>query len=274
MSDFLSQLVNSVAEFSVTFGYKLIEALALLIIGFKVVNIFSRKLKKSAKNKNKIDESAASFLFSCITFILKAVIVLSAINLMGVPMSSMVAVIGSAGLAVGLSLQGSLSNLAGRLMITIFRPFNVGDYIITDGIEGTVNSISILYTVIFTPDNKQITVPNATISNSVITNCTAEKTRRVDMTFTVSYSSDIETTRKVLLETMKSNPLVLDKPAEPFARVSKHDDSAIVFTTRCWCNTSDYWTVWYDLNEQVKCAFDKAQIEIPFPQMDIHVKED
>lgn len=94
------------------------------------------------------------------------------------------------------------------------------------------------------------------------------------MTFTVSYSSDIETTRKVLLETMKSNPLVLDKPAEPFARVSKHDDSAIVFTTRCWCNTSDYWTVWYDLNEQVKCAFDKAQIEIPFPQMDIHVKED
>ena len=157
-------------------------------------------------------------------------------------------------------------------MITIFRPFNVGDYIITDGIEGTVNSISILYTVIFTPDNKQITVPNATISNSVITNCSAEKTRRVDMTFTVSYSTDIELTRQILLDTMKKNPLVLDKPAEPFARVSKHDESAIVFSTKCWCNTSDYWTVWYDLNEQVKSAFDKAQIEIPFPQMDIHVK--
>lgn len=191
---------------------------------------------------------------------------------MGVPMSSMVAVIGSAGLAIGLSLQGSLSNFAGGLMITIFRPFNVGDYIITDGIEGTVNSISILYTVIFTPDNKQITVPNATISNSVITNCSAEKTRRVDMTFTVSYSTDIELTRQILLDTMKKNPLVLDKPAEPLARVSKHDESAIVFTTKCWCNTSDYWTVWYDLNEQVKSAFDKAQIEIPFPQMDIHVK--
>lgn len=259
-------------EFSVSVGYKLIEALALLIIGFKVVNLLTRKLKKSAKHKKNIDESAASFLFSCITFILKAIIVLSAINLMGVPMSSMVAVIGSAGLAIGLSLQGSLSNFAGGLMITIFRPFNVGDYIITDGIEGTVNSISILYTVIFTPDNKQITVPNATISNSVITNCSAEKTRRVDMTFTVSYSTDIELTRQILLDTMKKNPLVLDKPAEPFARVSKHDESAIVFTTKCWCNTSDYWTVWYDLNEQVKAAFDKAQIEIPFPQMDIHVK--
>lgn len=150
-------------------------ALALLIIGFKVVNLLTRKLKKSAKHKKNINESAASFLFSCITFILKAIIVLSAINLMGVPMSSMVAVIGSAGLAVGLSLQGSLSNFAGGLMITIFRPFNVGDYIITDGIEGTVSSISILYTVIFTPDNKQITVPNATISNSIITNCTSGK---------------------------------------------------------------------------------------------------
>lgn len=267
-SEYVKNLVGLLQEFAVTYGGKLIGALLLLIIGFKVANIITKKAS-SSKAFGKIDASTRGFILNIISVLIKVLIGITALAIMGVPMTSMIAVIGSCGLAVGLALQGSLSNIAGGFIILVFKPFTVGDFITTGDVAGTVEDISIFHTKVLTGDNKRIIVPNSTISNATLTNVSALKERRVDLTFTAAYQNDIDTVEKVLTEVCSNHALVLRNP-EPFARLSAHKDSALEYTVRVWCKAEDYWTVYFDLIKDVKKAFDKNGISIPYPQLDIH----
>ncbi|MBQ4037822.1 MAG: mechanosensitive ion channel family protein [Clostridia bacterium] len=267
----IENFINSIGAFLATGGIKLLTSVVLLVVCWKLIGLLIKFLKKN-RQFNKIDEGARGFLLSCISIILKVVLVLTVAANLGVPMTNIVAILGSCGLAIGLALQGSLANFAGGLMILVFHPFRVGDYIEASGKEGTVKSISLLYTTVTTIDNKDVIMPNGALTNAVITNFSAEDTRRVDLEFAVAYDSDAERVKQVLLLLADKHELVLKDPA-PFARMTKHDQSALIFSLRVWSKKDDYWTVKFDLLEQVKTAFDKLEIQIPFPQMDVHIHE-
>lgn len=268
IDDYLRKLLLMLEKFAVTYGGKLIGAIVLLIVGFKIVNV-SMKKAGGSKALSRMDNSTRGFMQSLVGILLKVIICMTALGILGIPMSTMIAVIGSCGLAVGLALQGSLANIAGGFIILVLRPFSTGDYIITDSIEGTVEDIGIFHTKIITVDNKRITVPNSTISNATLVNASAFPERRVDLKFTAAYNADIEKVERVLKETCEKHELALrDKPV--FARLSAHLDSALEYTVRVWCKTEDYWTLYFDLLRDVKIAFDENGIEIPFPQLDIH----
>ncbi len=190
--------------------------------------------------------------------------------MIGIPATSFVTVMASAGVAVGLALQGSLSNLAGGIMILFFKPFKVGDFIETVDGTGTVKSITVFYTVIITPDNRQITLPNGTLTNASITNCSVETTRRLDFTYAVAYDSDLDLVRQTLSTAARSCEAVLAEP-EPLIWMSRQADSALEYTLRVWCRGEDYFAVLTSMNEIVKRAFDCAGISIPFPQLDVRV---
>ncbi len=266
--DYLKNLVNLLQEFAVTYGGKLILAIVIFIVGFKLTKFLTKKMF-NAKTMNKLDASTKGFAQSLVSISLKILVGITALAVVGVPMSSMIAVIGSCGLAVGLALQGSLSNIAGGFILLVFKPFSVGDYISTSDLSGTVEDIGIFHTKIITIDNKRIIVPNANVSNATLTNYTAMKERRVDLTFTAAYNQDIDKVEQTLIKVCNSHALVLKDPA-PFARLSAHKDSALEYTVRAWCKSEDYWTVYFDLIKDVKLAFDRESIEIPFPQLDIH----
>ncbi len=266
--EYVKNLISLLQEFAVTYGGKLIGALLLLIIGFKVANIITKKAAAS-KAFSKIDVSTKGFIINVLGVLIKVIIGITALAIMGVPMTSMIAVIGSCGLAVGLALQGSLSNIAGGFIILVLKPFTVGDFITSGDIAGTVEEISIFHTKVVTVDNRRIIVPNSAISNATLTNVSALKERRVDLTFTAAYQNDIDTVEKVLTEVCEKHALVLKNP-EPFARLSAHKDCALEYTVRAWCKAEDYWTVYFDLIKDVKNAFDKNGISIPYPQIDVH----
>ena len=192
------------------------------------------------------------------------------LTIVGVPIASLITVIGSCAVAVGLALQGGLSNIAGGLMILIFKPFQVGDYIKANDLEGTVKSITMFYTTITTIDNKVIQLPNGNLTNSNITNYNTNPTRRVDLEICVSYDSDIDKVKKVLKSVVDKNEKIL-KDDRNLIRLMKHDSSSLNFAVRSWVKTEDYWDVYYDLMENIKKSFDENNIEIPFPQMDVHL---
>lgn len=267
---YLKNLLTMLEEFAVTYGGKLIIALIILIVGFKIVNASTRKLGK-AKGLAKLEAATKNFIVNTINVVVKVIIGVTALAILGIPMSSIIAVIGSCGLAIGLALQGSLANIAGGFVLVIAKPFSIGDFIITGDISGTVEEIGVFHTKVITIDNKRIIVPNSTISNATLVNATAKQERRVDLTFTAAYDNDIEKVEQVLTQTCRAHPLVLDEP-EPFARLSAHKDSALEYTVRAWCKTDDYWTVYFDLMRDVKVAFDKNNVTIPFPQVDVHTK--
>lgn len=266
--EYVKNLINLLQEFAVTYGGKLIGALILLIIGFKLAGIITKKAAAS-KAFGKIDVSTRGLIINVLGILIKVIIGITALAILGVPMTSMIAVIGSCGLAVGLALQGSLSNIAGGFIILVLKPFSVGDFITSGDIAGVVEEISIFHTKIITVDNRRIIVPNSTISNATLTNVSALGERRVDLTFTAAYQNDIDTVERVLTEVCANHELVLKDPA-PFARLSAHKDSALEYTVRAWCRADDYWTVYFDLIKDVKNAFDKNGISIPYPQLDVH----
>ncbi len=263
--------VETIVEFCTTSGVKLIAALLIIIVGFRVVSVISNAFKKS-KFYERLDPTMRSFLRSCITISLKIVLIITAAATLGVPMTSMVAVIGSAGLALGLALQGSLSNIAGGFIIMIFKPFFVGDYISIGQFEGVVHSISIFYTKIYTADNKKVMIPNSVISNESLTDYTALPTRRVDLKFSVAYSSDIGEVKRILQGIAERHELVLKDPP-PLIRMAEHSGDALNFVLRVWCNTPDYWTVYYDIVESVKKEFEENGVERPSSQLDIHLSD-
>lgn len=269
LNSILNELKVKLIDFCMNSGLKLIGALFLIVIGFKAVNIFSKKMQKT-KLYEKLDPTARTFLKSLVVIGLKILLVITAAIIIGVPMASMVAVIGSAGLAIGLALQGSLSNIAGGFIILVFKPFKVGDFIITVDASGTVEAINLFYTKIVTIDNKVVMVPNAIISNQSLTDVSTKKERRVDLTFNTSYKCNVEEVRNMLLKEAVNHPLSLKIP-EPEARLNEHGANSLTFILRVWCKTENYWQVYFDLMESVKKVFDENGIEIPYQQVDVHI---
>lgn len=265
----MQEFINFISQLGTQVGLKILYAVFILIVGLRLVKVLTKLLDKS-KGLQKIDPSVRMFLKSFISITLKVLVFVTVAVTIGIPASSFVTVIASAGVAIGLALQGALSNLAGGLMLLLFRPFKVGDFIENGGNSGVVKSITIFYTVLTTVDNRTVTMPNGTLTNSVITNYSANPTRRVDLDFSVSYTSDSEQVKKTLLDVSNAHEKVLKEPA-PFAAMTGHADSALIFTLRVWCSTADYWDVRFDLTQQVKAAFDEAGISIPFPQIDVHL---
>lgn len=248
---------------------KILLAAVILAVGMWLVGIIMKALKK-CKLFAHIDPSARGFILSAVSILLRILVVITAAANLGVPMASVVAVIGSAGVAVGLALQGGLSNIAGGIMILVTHPFGVGDFITAGSESGTVDNISIYYTTLITSDNKKTVIPNGTITSSTVTNYSAMKTRRVDLDFTVSYSADTDKVKTVLNETVQSDERILKDP-RPQVVMSALEENDVKFTVRVWVNSADYWNVYYGTLENVKHRFDAEGIEIPFPQLDVHI---
>ena len=262
LSKFMIELLKSL-------GIRIAISLVLLFIGRKIIK-FIKKWIKTSPNMEKTDAGVRTFLSSFTGISLNILLFITIAMVLGVPTTSFITALASCGVAIGLALQGALGNLAGGIMILVFKPFAVDDYIKTPEAAGTVSKITIMYTVLKTPDNKIITIPNGTLTNSVVENYSSVENRRVDLKFNTSYDCDIEEVKKILMDVILSHDKILKEP-EPFARLTMHADSALEFTVRVWCRTEDYWDVNFDLTENVKKAFDENGIVIPYPQMDVHI---
>jgi len=261
--------IDSGYNFIIEFGPKVIGALLIWIIGSWVIKILLKTVKKLMAKGN-YDESLSKFLLNLINWILKIVLIIVVLGTVGVETTSFAAIIAAAGLAIGLALQGSLGNFAGGVLIMIFKPIKIGDLIEAQGEIGVVKEIEIFTTKLIGLSNKEIIIPNGSLSNGNIVNYTTQGTRRVDLVFGVSYDADIKQTKDVFSKVLAAHPLIMKDPA-PTIALSELADSSINFVVRPWCKTEDYWTVFFDVTEQVKEALDVAGIEIPYPhQVEIH----
>ncbi|UKM65780.1 mechanosensitive ion channel [Flavobacteriaceae bacterium GSB9] len=250
-------------DLATDYGLKILGAIIIWIIGAWVIKKLLKATRKVMTKRN-YEESLQKFLMNLLGWTLKVVLIIVVLGTVGVETTSFAAVIAAAGLAIGLALQGSLGNFAGGVLIMIFKPFKIGDFIQAQGESGTVKEIEIFTTKLTTPDNKEIIIPNGSLSNGNITNYSTEDTRRVDFTFGVGYDSDIKKTKEVILRVINSNPQILKDPA-PAINVSELADSSINFFTRVWVKKEDYWAVNFDIIERTKEAFDEAGIDIPYP---------
>ena len=246
-------------------------AIAIFYIGKLVVSMVVRGMRK-VMQKQEVDKTLETFVTNLVRMVLMVVVAIAAISALGIETTSFIAIFGAAGLAVGLALQGSLSNFAAGVLIVLFRPYRVGDYVEAAGISGSVEQVQILTTILKTPDNKRIIVPNGQIMDSIITNYSANDTRRVDMVVGVSYGDDLDKVHSVLKELVAADDRILDDPACTIA-VSELGDSSVNFVVRPWVKSSDYWAVHWDLLETIKLVFDEKGIGIPYPQMDIHLNK-
>ena len=253
-----------------TNGIKMLLALIVLFILFKVVNIISRRIKKNMV-KRKCDPTFTIIIVNLFRKGVKILLFISYLAFVGIDTASIGAVIASCGVGIGLALQGSLSNLAGGIIIVIVRPFKLGDYIEAQGEGGTVEDIRIFFTYIVTPDNRTVMIPNGVLANGVIRNNSMKDKRRVDFNFTVAYNSDLKLVKETLLNLVSSDERVLKDPA-PFAQISKYGESSITFTVRAWVKSTDYWPLYFSIMEQVKEEFDKVGIVIPFNQLDVNIR--
>jgi len=252
---------------------KLLLAIITLILGVWIINVFVRFLKRTMKNRE-VDPSLIPFTSSLTNVVLKAMLFISVASMVGIQTTSFVAVLGAAGLAVGLALQGSLSNFAGGVLILLFKPFKVGDVIEAQGFIGIVKGIQIFNTILNTFDNKRIIIPNGAISGGPITNFTAEDIRRVDMEFGIGYSDDIKKAKKILSDLISADNRILSEPAEPFIALKELGESSVNFVVRVWSKAEDYWGIYFEMQEKVKLTFDKEGITIPFPQRDVHIYQE
>ena len=268
--DFLNKGVEYIISSISKFGYKILICVLIGFFGIKLARFISKKINSLAIF-NKVDPNIKGFAQPSIKLFLYLIVILTCTSILGIDMTGFVAVLASCGVAIGMAMQGSLSNIAGGVMLLIFRPFRVEDFVECGGVSGTVKSISLFYTVLETPDNKQVTIPNSNVTSSTIVNYTINGKRRLDLDFTVSYDSDIDKVKEVLLKTVENDKRVLKNPA-PFSRLKAHLDSSLQFTLRVWCKNSDYWDLFFDLMERVKKDFDDNKIEIPYPQIDVHTK--
>ena len=266
--NFLIGLLTTLSQFAI----KAVIAAVLLIVGWILIGKFAKKLAETDKMK-KYDPTLASFVQSAVNLGLKILLVVVCISILGVPAASFVALIASAGVAIGLALQGGLSNIAGGIMLLVFRPFTVGDYIVSGGNEGFVTAINIFYTTILTTDNRKVFLPNGGVSNSALVNVTAEETRRVDLTYVVSFESDLEKAKKVLKLVAGSESKVLKDPATSVL-VTEYADGAYKVQLRAWCKTEDYWAVYGSIQDKVRPAFEASGIALGHPHLNVHVSND
>ena len=257
-------------------GISLLEdvvvAFLIVFIGFKVTK-WIVDLCIKAMQKTKVEQTLVSFLTSILTYALKGIILFSALTRLGFPTGSLVAILGTVGAAVALGLKDSLGSFASGVLIMLLKPIVVGDYIEVAGQGGTVKEIQIMNTILMTPDNKHILIPNNQMTGATIVNYSKEATRRVDVDFGVSYNTDIELAKNLISKVIMNHPMSLTDP-EPFVRVTNYADSAIIITLRVWTESANYWNLKFDLLEQVKAEFDKNGIEIPFNQIDVNIKKD
>ncbi len=253
----------------VFYAPKFLAAVLVLLIGLYVIKIIT-KASINMMKKRDVDESLRPFLGTLISALLKVGLVVSVMGMVGVEMTSFIAILGAAGLAVGMALSGTLQNFAGGVMLLLFKPFRVGHFIEAQGHKGVVKEIQIFNTILTTPDNRIVILPNAPLSSGAMVNYSAESTRRVDFTFGIGYSDDIDKAKSVLRQIIDEDSRVLKTP-EAFIAVSELADSSVNFAVRVWVKGEDYWGVFFDLNENVKKTFDKENISIPFPQRDLHV---
>ncbi len=250
------------------YGIKIITALAVLVIGLWVIKLIIKGVKK-ALDKGSMDVSLRGFLLSLVGWSLKALLIITALGQLGIKTTSFVAIIGAAGLAVGLALQGSLANFAGGVLIMIFKPFKIGDLIESDGQLGVVKEIQIFVTKIVTPDNKEVIIPNGALSNGNITNFSTTGNLRVDLTVGISYNDDIEKAKTIIMEALLKDPKILKSPS-PTVAVGELADSSVNILVRPHATVDNYWDVYFNSLENVKVALDKGGIEIPFPQQVNH----
>lgn len=263
------QYVDTLINLFVVWGPKLAGAVLALIIGLWLANMITGGLSRRME-KNEVDPSLRPFLESLVSALLKVLVLVSVLGMVGIEMTSFIAILGAAGLAVGLALSGTLQNFAGGVMILIFKPFKVGDVIEAQGYTGCVNTIQIFNTILKTPDNKTVIIPNGGLSTSSMVNYSTEATRRVDWTFGIAYGDDIDKAKEVLNELLISNENVLKDPA-PFVELGELADSSVNFTVRAWVNAPDYWAVHFYMLDKVYRKFAEEGLSIPYPQMDVHL---
>jgi len=252
----------------VPWSVSIAQALIIFIVGKWIVKKLTGLVGKALKKSN-MDEMLVDFVQSLLSWALLLIIIIAALSQLGIDTTSLIALLGAAGLAIGLALKDSLSNFAAGVMLLVFRPFRTGDYVSVAGVSGSVEKIHVFTTTILTSDNKENIVPNSAVYGDVITNFSARETRRVDMTFGIGYDDDIKKAKDLLMKIVSLHTKTLADP-EPLVAVSELADSSVNFTVRVWSKTSDYWAVYFDCQEQVKLAFDEQGITIPYPKMDIH----
>ena len=263
------EIIQQISSMGIEYGPKVLGAIAVWIIGTIVIKAVSRTSNKIMA-KSKLDASLIPFLSSMLNISLKALLVITVLSMVGIEMTSFIAILGAAGLAIGLALQGSLSNFAAGILIVIYRPYKVGDYIQADNHLGTVDDIQIFSTVLKTPDNKLVVVPNGSIMNGSIVNFSNQDKRRVDIIASCSYEDDIDKVKSVLADILSKDDRILNEP-KPRIAVSELADSSVNFIVRPWVKNSDYIDVYYSLLEEIKKSFDREGIAIPYPQTDVHI---
>ncbi|MDE6789420.1 MAG: mechanosensitive ion channel [Ruminococcus sp.] len=247
----------------------LIIAALVLVIGVLLSRLITQIISKAMKRSN-VEDSARSFLVSVIKTALYVLVIIMALSVMNVPMSSIITVLGAAGLAISLALQNCLTNLCGGFIILFSKPFAAGDMVELDGTTGTVESIGVLYTKLHTSDGKSVLIPNGNVSNAKLINYTETPTRRIDLKYDISYSADYRLARQLIISVVSENSMILDEPA-PVIRMASHNESSISIDVLVWVHNGDYKEVLYTLNETVKQIFDRNNIEIPFNQLDVHI---
>ncbi|MCR5658064.1 MAG: mechanosensitive ion channel [Bacteroidales bacterium] len=267
VSDWLPDLIK---EYVVPFGLKLVAAIVVLLLGSWVIKLIKKALMKVLTRRN-AEPSLNSFLMSLVSVLLSFFLIMAVVGILGINTSSLVALLASAGLAIGMALSGTLQNFAGGVMIILFKPFKVGDFIAAQGYEGKVSSIQIFNTTILTPDNKTVILPNGALSTGPVTNYNKETDRRVDWVFSISYGDDYDKAKAVLQSLCDADNRILKEP-KPVIELLKMSDNSIDITVRVRVKPEDYWNVYFKMNELVYKTFPKEGLNFPFPQMDVHVK--
>lgn len=265
----MKEILNEFIDLLVGFAGKIFIAVLIIFIGLKLVKFVMKRVKK-ARLFTKLEKSTQTFIYSILNILLKGLVFLTAITELGIPMASIIAVLGSAGLALGLALQGGLSNIAGGVMIMIFKPFKVGDFIDTHTDAGTVKEINIFHTVLTTYDNKVVIIPNGEMSNKTIVNASKMDKRLLDLEISVSYDSDIDKVKEIL-EKIANDSKYRIKEEDLLVALKEHGANSLIFTFRIWVLSDDYWTSKFETLEIIKKTFDKEGISIPYQQLDVHV---
>ncbi len=258
-------------NYAITYGIKILGAIVIFIIGKWVANFITKMMKKLME-KSKVEPTLSSFLGDMIFIFLMVLIILAALSTLGIKMTSFIAIVGAATLAIGMALQKNLSNIGAGVVIMLFRPFKVGDFVEVGGVAGTVEKISLFNTNLVTPDNRLIIVPNSNVIGNNITNYSAKDIRRIDLTIGIGYDDNIKLAKETLETILKEDERILNDPA-PTIAVSELGDSSVNFAVRPWVKGKDYWNVYFDLLEKIKLTFDEKGIGIPYPQMDVHIKK-
>lgn len=267
--NFLLETIRDWTPELLRLGYYLFQAVLIVLIGMQIAKMVRKLLKRTMEGMG-MEVGIKRFLVSVANVLMYTVIILMVAERIGIPSASIIAVLGSAGLAIGLALQGSLANFAGSIIILLMRPFIVGDYIVFSAGEGTVKNIGLVYTTLTTGDNRLVSVPNGMLANTTVTNVTHQDKRRLDISVGIGYHSDLKKAKKILEELLRSHPLVMEEePVSVF--VSELADSAVIIGGRAWTATGDFWVVKCDITEQLKLAYEQAGIEIPFKQLNVHV---